>query len=250
MGDVTKLHHPLSFSAANCSAPLGKGSNVMAAVRLRRRLNFVRGLIRASIHAPFSDCTFPCSQNTVGHLAVRNFQPECTIPIHPLDGWDDAVGAGAGFPLAVGLSVGGDHLFCGVGRCQARLVAADTVAFALGASFFVQSSTLDRSTEPVGFQACAAVATANLELWTPRFQRPGAGWCLAKRRMWCFCRSSRGWHSWQAVQSPAVAQRYPHRLRHLNQTSLGWPFCRGYPLSEEQRWSPQTCKPPLRLKIR
>lgn len=40
------------------------------------------------------------------------------------------MGPGASFPLAVGLSCGGDHLFGRAGHCQACLVVAATFACA------------------------------------------------------------------------------------------------------------------------
>ena len=96
----------------------------------RRLAKFVNVSCVPSIHASLCDCTFPCFQNKVDPLAVRHFQPERTHYSNHSPPWIGrcAMGAGAVLPLAVGLSRGGDHLSGGAGDCQARLVAAHTLA--------------------------------------------------------------------------------------------------------------------------
>ena len=193
---------------------------------------------------PILDCTFPLFPRTqwvIWLCAV--FSLGAPILGHPLDGWDDAVGARLVSHWQWVYLLVGITCFAVLVICQARLVAADTVACS-GRSLF-RSNTLEYSTfQAVGFKPMLQVATANLN-FAPRISAPWwAGWCLAKRRMWCFCRSSRGWHS-KPSQSPAVAQRYPHRLEAPQPDQFGLAILSRYPLSRGQKVEPaDSHKPP------
>ena len=77
---------------------------------------------------------------------------------------------------------------------------------ALGAWFFVQSGTLDRSTEPVGAKPVLQVATANLNFDTRDFSGL-VGWLVSGEAPDVVFLQEFTGLAQQALQSPEVAQR-------------------------------------------
>ena len=100
------------------------------------------------------------------------------LRIIPLHGWEDVQWA-----LELISHWQWVYLVAGI-TCLVVLVIAKRAwwplipSLVLGASFFVQSGTLDRSTEPVGSKPVLQVATANLNFDTMDFSAL-AGWLVS-----------------------------------------------------------------------
>ena len=144
------------------------------------------------------------------------------------------------------------YLMAGI-TCLAVLVIAKRAwwplipLLALGASFFVQSGTLDRSTEPVGSKPVLQVATANLNFDTTDFCAL-VGWLVSGEAPDVVFLQEFTGLAQQAVQSPAVAQRYPHRVEAPQPDPFGLAILSRYPLSEVQKVEPADMQATLRLR--
>ena len=165
----------------------------------------------------------------------------------PLQGWDDVQWA-----LELISHWQWVYLVAGI-TCLAVLVIAKRAwwplipLLALGASFFVQSGTLDRSTEPVGSKPVLQVATANLNFDTTDFSAL-LGWLVSGEAPDVVFLQEFTGLAQQAVQSPAVAQRYPHRVEAPQPDQFGLAILSRYPLSEVQKVEPADMQATLRLR--
>ena len=187
-------------------------------------------------------------QNAVDHLAVRTFQPERTHSrIIPLNGLEDVQWA-----LELMAHWQWVYLMAGI-TCFAVLVIAKRAwwplmpLLVLGTSFFVQSSTLDRSTEPVGSKPVLQVATANLNFDTMDFTAV-VGWLTSGDAPDVVFLQEFTGLAQQALQSPEVAQRYPHRVEVPQPDQFGLAILSRYPLSEEQKVEPADMQATLRMR--
>lgn len=117
----------------------------------------------------------------------------------------------------------------------------------LGTSFFVQSGTLDRSTEPVGARPVLQVATANLNFDTTDFSGL-VGWLVSGEAPDVVFLQEFTGQAQQALQSPEVAQRYPHRVEAPQPDQFGLAILSRYPLSDVQKVEPADMQDTLRLR--
>ena len=117
----------------------------------------------------------------------------------------------------------------------------------LGASFFVQSGTLDRSTEPVGSKPVLQVATANLNFDTADFSAL-VGWLASGNAPDVVFLQEFTGLAQQALQSPEVAQRYPHRVEAPQPDQFGLAILSRHPLSDVQKVEPADMQATLRLR--
>ncbi len=137
--------------------------------------------------------------------------------------------------------------------CLAVLVIAKRAwwplipSLVLGTSFFVQSGTLDRSTEPVGSKPVLQVATANLNFDTTDFSAL-AGWLVSGEAPDVVFLQEFTGQAQQALQSPDVAQRYPHRVEAPQPDQFGLAILSRYPLSDVQKVGPADMQATLRLR--
>lgn len=144
------------------------------------------------------------------------------------------------------------YLVAGI-TCLAVLVVAKRAwwplipLLVLGASFFVQSGTLDRSTEPVGARPVLQVATANLNFDTTDFSGL-VGWLVSGEAPDVVFLQEFTGQAQQALQSPEVAQRYPHRVEAPQPDQFGLAILSRYPLSEVQKVEPPDMQDTLRLR--
>ena len=144
------------------------------------------------------------------------------------------------------------YLVAGI-TCLAVLVIAKRAwwplipLLVLGASFFVQSGTLDRSTVPVGARPVLQVATANLNFDTTDFSGL-VGWLVSGEAPDVVFLQEFTGQAQQALQSPEVAQRYPHRVEAPQPAQFGLAILSRYPLSEVQKVEPADMQDTLRLR--
>ena len=117
----------------------------------------------------------------------------------------------------------------------------------LGTSFFVQSGTVDRSTEPVGARPVLQVATANLNVDTTDFSAL-LGWLVSGEAPDVVLLQEFTGQAQQALQSPEVARRYPHRLEAPQPDPFGLAILSRYPLSDVQKVEPADMQATLRLR--
>ena len=169
------------------------------------------------------------------------------IRIIPLDGWEDV-------QWALELVSHWQWVYLVVGiTCLAVLVIAKRAwwplmpLLVLGASFFVQSGTLDRSTEPVGSKPVLQVATANLNFDTTDFSAL-VGWLVSGEAPDVVFLQEFTGQAQQALQAPAVAQRYPHRVEAPQPDPFGLAILSRYPLSDVQKVEPADMQATLRLR--
>nr|WP_060987725.1 endonuclease/exonuclease/phosphatase family protein [uncultured Acidovorax sp.] len=144
------------------------------------------------------------------------------------------------------------YLVVGI-TCLAVLVIAKRAwwplipSLVLGVSFFVQSGTLDRSTEPLGAKPVLQVATANLNFDTMDFTAV-VGWLTSDDAPDVVFLQEFTGLAQQALQSPEVAQRYPHRVEVPQPDQFGLAILSRYPLSEVQKVEPADMQATLRLR--
>ena len=144
------------------------------------------------------------------------------------------------------------YLVVGI-TCLAVLVIAKRAwwplipSLVLGVSFFVQSGTLDRSTEPLGAKPVLQVATANLNFDTMDFTAV-VGWLTSGDAPDVVFLQEFTGLAQQALQSPEVAQRYPHRVEVPQPDQFGLAILSRYPLSEVQKVEPADMQATLRLR--
>ena len=144
------------------------------------------------------------------------------------------------------------YLVVGI-ACLAVLVIAERAwwqlipLLALGASFFVQSGTLDRSTEPVVSKPVLQVATANLNFDTTNFSAL-VGWLASGESPDVVFLQEFTGLAQQALQSPEVAQRYPHRVEAPQPDQFGLAILSRYPLSDVQKMEPADMQATPRLR--
>ncbi|MBP3981488.1 endonuclease/exonuclease/phosphatase family protein [Acidovorax sp. JG5] len=117
----------------------------------------------------------------------------------------------------------------------------------LGASFFVQSATLDRSTEPMGSKPVLQVGTANLNFDTTDFSAL-VGWLVSGEAPDVVFLQEFTGQAQQTLQSPELAQRYPHRVEAPQPDQFGLAILSRYPLSEVQKVEPADMQATLRLR--
>ncbi len=169
------------------------------------------------------------------------------LRIITLDGWDDVQWA-----LELISHWQWVYLVAGI-TCLAVLVIAKRAwwplipSLVLGASFFVQSGALDRSTEPVGARPVLQVATANLNFDTTDFSAV-VGWLVSGEAPDVVFLQEFTGQAQQALQTPAVAQRYPHRVEAPQPDPFGLAILSRYPLSEVQKVEPADMQATLRLR--
>ena len=144
------------------------------------------------------------------------------------------------------------YLVVGI-TCLAVLVIAKRAwwplipSLVLGTSFFVQSGTLDRSAEPVGARPVLQVATANLNLDTTDFSAL-VGWLVSGEAPDVVFLQEFTGQAQQALQSPEVAQRYPHRVEAPQPDQFGLAILSRYPLLDVQKVEPADMQATLRLR--
>jgi len=144
------------------------------------------------------------------------------------------------------------YLVAGI-TCLAVLIIAKRAwwplipSLVLGVSFFVQSGTLDRSTEPLGAKPVLQVATANLNFDTMDFTAV-VGWLTSGDAPDVVFLQEFTGLAQQALQSPEVAQRYPHRVEVPQPDQFGLAILSRYPLSEVQKVEPADMQATLRLR--
>ena len=144
------------------------------------------------------------------------------------------------------------YLVAGI-ACFAVLVIAKRAwwplipLLALGASFFVQSGALDRSTGPVGDRPVLQVATANLNFDTTDFSAL-VGWLVSGEAPDVVFLQEFTGQAQQALQAPAVVQRYPHRVEAPQPDPFGLAILSRYPLSDVQKVEPADMQATLRLR--
>ena len=169
------------------------------------------------------------------------------IRIIPLNGWDDVQWA-----LELMAHWQWVYLVAGI-TCFAVLIMAKRAwwplmpLLVLGVSFFVQSRTLDRSAEPVGARPVLQVATANLNFDTTDFSAL-VGWLVSGEAPDVVFLQEFTGLTQQALQSPEVAQRYPHRVEAPQPDPFGLAILSRYPLSEVQKVEPADMQATLRLR--
>ena len=117
----------------------------------------------------------------------------------------------------------------------------------LGTSFFVQSGTVDRSTEPVGARPVLQVATANLNVDTTDFSAL-LGWLVSGEAPDVVLLQEFTGQAQLALQAPAVVQRYPHRVEAPQPDPFGLAILSRYPLSDVQKVEPADMQATLRLR--
>ena len=169
------------------------------------------------------------------------------LRIVPLHEWDDV-------QWALELISHWQWVYLVVGiTCLAVLVIAKRAwwplmpSLVLGASFLFQSGTLDRSTEPVGARPVLQVATANLNVDTTDFSAL-VGWLVfGDAPDVVFLQEFTG-QAQQALQAPAVVQRYPHRVEAPQPDPFGLAILSRYPLSDVQKVEPSDMQATLRLR--
>ena len=144
------------------------------------------------------------------------------------------------------------YLVAGV-TCLAVLVIAKRAwwplipSLVLGASFFVQSATLDRSIGVVGSKPVLRVGTANLNFDTTNFS-PLVGWLLSGEAPDVVFLQEFTGLAQQALQSPELAQRYPHRVEAPQPDQFGLAILSRHPLSDVQKVEPADMQATLRLR--
>ena len=144
------------------------------------------------------------------------------------------------------------YLVAGI-TCLAVLVIAKRAwwplmpSLVLGASFLFQSGTLDRSTEPVGARPVLQVATANLNVDTTDFSAL-VGWLVSGEAPDVVFLQEFTGQAQQALQAPAVVQRYPHRVEAPQPDPFGLAILSRYSLADVQKVEPADMQATLRLR--
>ena len=197
-------------------------------------------------HSPIARFILPRTQWIIWLSAIFSL----TAPIlrtFPLHGWDDVH-----WVLELISHWQWVYLVAGI-TCLAVLVIAKRAwwplipSLALGASFLVQSGTLDRSTEPVGARPVLQVATANLNVDTTDFSAL-VGWLVSGDAPDVVFLQEFTGQAQQALQAPAVVQRYPHRVEAPQPDQFGLAILSRYPLSDVQKVVPADMQATLRLR--
>ena len=197
-------------------------------------------------HSPIARFIVPRTQWIIWLCAIFSLSAPI-LRFISLHGWDDVQWA-----LELISHWQWVYLVAGI-TCLAVLVIAQRAwwplipALVLGASFFVQSATLDRSTEPVGSKPVLQVATANLNFDTADFSAL-VGWLASGNAPDVVFLQEFTGQAQQALQSPELAQRYPHRVEAPQPDQFGLAILSRYPLSDVQKVEPADMQATLRLR--
>lgn len=117
----------------------------------------------------------------------------------------------------------------------------------IGSSFFVLSGTLDRGIEPGTAESVLVVGTANLNFDTTDFSALN-GWLLSEDAPDVVFLQEFTDRAQQALQTPEVARRYPHRLEAPQPDQFGLAVLSRHPLADMQKIEPADMQKTLQLR--
>lgn len=120
-------------------------------------------------------------------------------------------------------------------------------SFLIGSSFFVQSGTLDRGVEPETAESLLVIGTANLNFDTIDFNAL-ISWLLSEDAPDVVFLQEFTDRAQQALETPEVARRYPHRLEAPQPDQFGLAVLSRHPLKDTQKIEPTSMQKTLQLR--
>ncbi len=122
-------------------------------------------------------------------------------------------------------------------------------AAVLGSSFFMQSATLERGTEPAGAESVLTVGTTNLNFGTRDFSAL-TRWLLSADAPDVVFLQEFTAQAQTALQNPGISSQYPHRLEVPQQDQFGLAVLSRHALADMEKLEPQDMRETLRLRAR